>query len=47
MFAGDGVHGFAGLLFLVGKIEQRPNLLDGKAKVGGAPGEGKAAHMCR
>jgi hypothetical protein len=42
---GCGVHGFAGLLFLVGKIEQCPNLLDGKTKVAGAPREGKAADM--
>ena len=45
MLAGYGIHGLAGLLFLVGEIEQRPNLLDGKAEVAGAPGEGEAAHM--
>jgi hypothetical protein len=45
MFAGNGVHGFAGLLCLVGKIEQRPNLLYGKSEVARAPGKGKAADV--
>ena len=45
MFAGEGVHGCARLLFLVGKLEQGPNLLDGKAEVAGAPGEDKTADV--
>ena len=42
---GRSVNRVAGLLFLVGKIEQRPDFLDGKAEVAGAAGEGEAADM--
>ena len=45
MCAGYGVHRFAGLLFVVGKIEQRPNLLNGKTEVTRPPCEGEAADM--
>ena len=46
MLAGNHVHGLARLLFLVGHIEQRPNLLNRKTKVAGAAREGKAAEVC-
>ena len=45
MFPRDSVHGFAGLVFLVRQIEQRPDLLDGKAKVAGAARKREAADM--
>jgi hypothetical protein len=45
MLAGESVHGFTGLLLLVGQAEQRPNLFDGKAQIPRAPGKGKAADM--
>jgi hypothetical protein len=45
VFAGDCVNRFAGLLFVVGQIEQRPDFLDGKSEVAGAAGEGEAADM--
>jgi hypothetical protein len=45
MFSRYGVHGFAELLFLVGEVEQRPNLLDGKAEITRAPCERKAADI--
>jgi hypothetical protein len=39
------LHGCAGLLFVVGKIEQRPNLFNGKAEIARASREdwGRAA----
>jgi hypothetical protein len=37
--AGDDIHGLAGLLLLIGQIEQRADLLDGKTKIAGAPCE--------
>jgi len=36
MFAGDGVHSSARSLLMVGQIEQRPDLLNGKAELAGA-----------
>ena len=45
MFPSDNVHGFAGLFFFVGEIEQRSNLLNRKTKVARSPREGKAADM--
>jgi hypothetical protein len=45
MFVGYGVHGFAGLLFVVSQIEQRSNLLNGKAKITRAPCKDKTADM--
>jgi len=45
MLAGYGVHGFTRPLFLVGKIEQCPNLLNGKSEVARATDEGKAADV--
>ena len=45
MFAGNGVHGIARLLFPVGKVEQRPNLFNGKTKGAGTPRESEAADM--
>lgn len=42
---GDHVHGLARPLLLVGKIEQCPDLLDGKPKIAGAPREGQTAGM--
>jgi hypothetical protein len=47
MLASDHVHGFTGLFFLVGEVEQRPDLLDRKTEIAGATGEGKAADMGR
>ena len=47
MFVGYGVHGFAGLLFVVGEVEQRPNLLNGKAENTRAPNKGKTPNMPR
>jgi hypothetical protein len=45
MLTGYGVHGFARPLFLVGKIEQCPNLLNGKSEIARAPDESKAADV--
>jgi hypothetical protein len=45
MFVGYGVHGFARLLFVIGQIEQRSNLLNGKAQIARPSCEDKTADM--
>ena len=47
MRAGNRIHGLAGLLPVVGKGEQRADLLDRKAELARPPREGQAAHMFR
>jgi protein SCO1/2 len=45
VLAGDSVHGFARPLFMIGKVEQRANLSDGKAQVAGAARKSQAAYV--
>jgi hypothetical protein len=40
MLTGDLVHGLAGLFFLIGKIQQCSNLVDGKTEVAGPSRKG-------